>query len=103
MELARELHAAGVPIVLLSNEPREPSFGADTGLPRVDRVVRSGCLFRRGGAWLVPDPAIFDLALDRMRAVVGGDLQAADVLFTDDSLVNIERRPVSSGFWDSFV
>ena len=88
VELARELHAAGVPIALLSNEPREL-----TALTRARRewiALFDPVVFSGEVGLAKPDPAIFDLALDRMRAVVGGDLQAADVLFTDDSLVNIE-------------
>lgn len=88
VELARELHAAGVPIALLSNEPREL-----TALTRARRewiALFDPVVFSGEVGLAKPDPAIFDLALERMRAVVGGGLQAADVLFTDDSLVNIE-------------
>ena len=75
VELARELHAAGVPIALLSNEPREL-----TALTRARRewIALFAPVVISGEVGLAkPDPAIFDLALDRMRAVVGGDLQAA--------------------------
>ncbi len=88
VDFARELHAAGVPIALLSNEPKELTAltrARREWLRLFDPIVFSGEV-----GLAKPDPAIFDLALERMRAVVGEDLQPDEILFTDDSLVNIE-------------
>ncbi len=88
VDFARELHAVRVPIALLSNEPKEL-----TALTRARRewiALFDPVVFSGEVGLAKPDPAIFDLALERMRLVVGEDLQPGEVLFTDDSLVNIE-------------
>lgn len=95
VDCARELHAARVPIALLSNEPKEL-----TALTRARRGWLSlfdPVVFSSEVGVAKPDLAIFDLALERMRAVVGEELQPGEVLFTDDSLVNIEAAK-ESGF-----
>ena len=130
VDFARQLHAAGVPIALLSNEP--PELTALTQARREWITLFDPVVFSSEVGLAKPDPAIFELALERMRAadrgsagvgvvvsaevVAGGEvvagadvgagvevvvgtgadaavdvgLQAGDVLFVDDSLVNIE-------------
>lgn len=102
VDFARQLHAAGVSIALLSNEP--PELTALTRARREWITLFDPVVFSSEVGLAKPDPAIFELALERMRAVdrgsagVGADvavgvdvgLQPGDVLFVDDSLVNIE-------------
>lgn len=86
--LARELHSLGVRIALLSNEPKEMSIRTRAlrdWLTLFDPVVFSGEV-----GLAKPHPAMFELALERMRAVAGEDLEPRDVLFTDDTLGNVE-------------
>ena len=130
VDFARQLHAAGVPIALLSNEP--PELTALTRARREWITLFDPVVFSSEVGLAKPDPAIFELALNRMReadrgsvgvggsvnagtgvgadadavAGVGADadavagvgvgavadvgLRPGDVLFVDDSLVNIE-------------
>ncbi len=96
VDFARQLHAAGVSIALLSNEP--PELTALTRARREWVTLFDPVVFSSEVGLAKPDPAIFELALERMRVadrgsagvVVGVGLQAGDVLFVDDSLVNIE-------------
>ncbi len=88
VQFARELRAGGVPIALLSNEP--PELTARTRARRDWLHLFEPAVISSDVGLAKPDPAMFELALERMRAVVGPDLQAADVLFTDDSPHNIE-------------
>ncbi len=83
----RELHDAGVPVGLLSNEPKER-----TEITRTHEFVSffNPALFSCELGMAKPDPAIFEVALERIREVVGEDLHPSEVLFTDDTQVNLD-------------
>ncbi|MFT0847637.1 HAD family phosphatase [Actinomycetaceae bacterium L2_0104] len=87
VDFLRELHGAGIAVGLLSNEPLELTRRTRTReWVRLFEPAMFSCEMGR----IKPDPAIFELALERIRAVVGEDLRPEDVLFTDDTLRNIE-------------
>ncbi|MGZ3305607.1 MAG: HAD-IA family hydrolase, partial [Asticcacaulis sp.] len=76
-----DLHEKGVPLYALTNMPQEKAqmvFGKIPVWPYFRDVVISGVEKIKK-----PDPAIFDLALQRM------ELEAPQVFFTDDNADNI--------------
>ncbi|WP_067500532.1 HAD-IA family hydrolase [Actinoplanes sp. TFC3] len=75
-----EVHAAGVPVSLLSNAPRELARELDRH-PGLQRFAHR--LFSADLQLIKPDPAIYTKAL----AVLG--VQASDVVFVDDRRDNI--------------
>ena len=83
----RELHDAGIPVGLLSNEPKER-----TEITRTHEFISllNPALFSCELGLAKPDHAIFEVALERLRAVEGSDLQASEVLFTDDTQINLD-------------
>ncbi len=87
VELLRELHDVGVPVGLLSNEPKER-----TEITRTHEFVSffNPALFSCELGMAKPSPEIFEVALERLRMVVGEDLHPGEVLFTDDTQVNLD-------------
>ena len=87
VEFLRELRDADIAVGLLSNEPLELTRRTRT---REWISLFEPAMFSCEMGMIKPDPAIFELALERIRAVMGEDLRPEDVLFTDDTRRNIE-------------
>jgi putative hydrolase of the HAD superfamily len=89
IELMRGLRARGLRMALLTNNVREwePLWRSMMPVDEVfELVVDSAFVGMRK-----PEPEIYELTLERMRALDGaGDLAASDCLFVDDIEVNID-------------
>jgi putative hydrolase of the HAD superfamily len=89
IELMRGLRARGLRMALLTNNVREwePLWRSMMPVDEVfELVVDSAFVGMRK-----PEPGIYELTLERMRALDGaGDLVASDCLFVDDIEVNID-------------
>ncbi|MFT3943975.1 MAG: HAD hydrolase-like protein [Ancrocorticia sp.] len=82
----RELQGDSIPFALLSNEPKER-----TEITRTHEFISwfTPAMFSCELGLAKPDPEIFKVALGRLRAVAGADLQPGEILFTDDTQDNI--------------
>jgi len=82
-QVLRELHAAGVPLIGLTNWPDEFFHGVATEmfafLDLFDDIVVSG-----SERLAKPDPAIYRLAIER------SGLPAEQLVFTDDRQINVD-------------
>ena len=82
-QFARDLHADGVPVYLLSNMPKYVAAALDArhALPDVFRER----VFSYAELTLKPEPKIYQVLLQR------GQLRAEQCIFIDDSLANLEE------------
>ena len=84
--LLEQVHAAGVPVSLLSNAPRELARVLER---HAALKVVTHRLFSADLGLVKPEPAIFTVALGALRADPG------DVLFVDDRLANVAAAAAS--------